>query len=1007
MKTYRQLLLCVILTGSMCQRPVQAQSSGCSTNPVFTGYGPFTNVCNYILASAGCYHPSPIFSDVCFSATPYYAASVAADAACTNGGMQHADAAATFWFSTSNTIVATGSINGQGDSEVGAGADSEICFDVWFPFGESEVYANVIFLISGALSCGGPGEGEAYCYISDGAPPITYVRSNGPIFYGHAIWEESTEYHTQNPVTLAKAVYTPLRDLNGLYVSIGAWGGWAASYGYYGSASYSVSITVFTNSCTCTLSPTNGSYGVDGGSGIIGVSTSTTDCVWAASCDAEWVTITAPTNQPSTGPGTVGYSVAPNCSANSRTATLSVNDQTFTVTQAGATISPTSAYFDSDGGLGAVALTTGANCSWTAVSQYNWVTFPNGASGTGPATVAYAVAANTDCNPRTNTLTIAGFSFTIIQAGATEDYTIRPTSAIYSATGGSGSVNVTASSQGCQWFAVSLTNWITVTSGGSGTGDGTVNYAVAANASCSPRTGQLSIAGNTFTVTQAGGDANFTIDPPGAEYGFAAALGSVDVQAGYTDCVWSASSDLAWVTILPPASGAGNGTVNYFVAANASVIPRSGYITVAGLPFAISQDGVSICTYMVSPSTATCNAGTNGGTVSVTTSNGCHWAAAPNASWLSISSGNSGTGNGTVGYLVAANTTTNWRNGTLTVAGRTVTVNQAGISNCTYTISTSASPLAGGSTSGGGAVGCGSNTTVRATANVGYCFLRWTEGGTNVSTAAHYTFKATANRNLVAIFATPPVITTTNPLPAGATGTAYNQTLQATNGTLPYTWSVFSNSLPTGLSLSPSNGRISGTPAIATNAVLTVMVADMNQLTATQAFSLAISVGPLQVAPAPLPAATQNARYNAPLQALGGQPPYTWSLAPGSAPLPFGLSLAPNGTLSGIACAAGTSCFIVNVTDALNATTTQVIAITVNPSSLPLVVSITGPSVLANGQFQFTVPAAAGTNYTVLFSTDLVTWTPILTFTGSGTPETIIDPSAPGSHRRFYRVRVQ
>src|SRR5262249_51880563 len=53
------------------------------------------------------------------------------------------------------------------------------------------------------------------------------------------------------------------------------------------------------------------------------------------------------------------------------------------------------------------------------------------------------------------------------------------------------------------------------------------------------------------------------------------------------------------------------------------------------------------------------------------------WTALSNATWLTITSGSSGTGNGTVGFSVATNTVTSTRSGTLTVAGNTVTVNQA------------------------------------------------------------------------------------------------------------------------------------------------------------------------------------------------------------------------------------------------------------------------------------------------------------------------------------------
>ncbi|MBL9176384.1 MAG: putative Ig domain-containing protein [Verrucomicrobiales bacterium] len=70
-----------------------------------------------------------------------------------------------------------------------------------------------------------------------------------------------------------------------------------------------------------------------------------------------------------------------------------------------------------------------------------------------------------------------------------------------------------------------------------------------------------------------------------------------------------------------------------------------------------------------------------------------------------------------------------------------------------YTITTAASPVAGGTTSGGGTYSSGSPVTVTAVANPGYAFVNWTEGGVAVSATAAYTFPAGANRSLVANFA--------------------------------------------------------------------------------------------------------------------------------------------------------------------------------------------------------------------------------------------------------------
>jgi plastocyanin len=87
--------------------------------------------------------------------------------------------------------------------------------------------------------------------------------------------------------------------------------------------------------------------------------------------------------------------------------------------------------------------------------------------------------------------------------GAACTCTLAPASAGAPAAASSGSVMVTAGS-GCTWTAVSNSSFITVTSGATGSGNGTVGYNVAANPTTSSRSGSITIAGQTFTVTQAG-----------------------------------------------------------------------------------------------------------------------------------------------------------------------------------------------------------------------------------------------------------------------------------------------------------------------------------------------------------------------------------------------------------------------------------------------------------------------------------------------------------------------
>jgi len=94
---------------------------------------------------------------------------------------------------------------------------------------------------------------------------------------------------------------------------------------------------------------------------------------------------------------------------------------------------------------------------------------------------------------------------TVAATFAITTFTLSATSANVAASGGTGSVTVTASVATATWTAVSnATSFLTITAGASGTGNGTVSYSVAANNTFSSRMGTLTIAGLTFTVTQAG-----------------------------------------------------------------------------------------------------------------------------------------------------------------------------------------------------------------------------------------------------------------------------------------------------------------------------------------------------------------------------------------------------------------------------------------------------------------------------------------------------------------------
>ena len=187
-------------------------------------------------------------------------------------------------------------------------------------------------------------------------------------------------------------------------------------------------------------------------------------------------------------------------------------------------------------------------------------------------------------------------------------YSISASSASFESSGGTGTVSVETSNSSCTWTASSSNaNWISINSGNSGTGNGTVNYSVSINTSESSRSGTLTIAGQTFTVTQNGLSCSYSISPPSESVESSNKIlfagkwlhlridGSVRVTSSSSSCSWTASSNVSWISInSDSSSGTGNGTVDYSVSVNTSESSRSGTLTIAGQTFTVTQNGNSL-----------------------------------------------------------------------------------------------------------------------------------------------------------------------------------------------------------------------------------------------------------------------------------------------------------------------------------------------------------------------------------------------------------------------------
>ncbi|HEU4416823.1 MAG TPA: putative Ig domain-containing protein, partial [Candidatus Angelobacter sp.] len=190
---------------------------------------------------------------------------------------------------------------------------------------------------------------------------------------------------------------------------------------------------------------------------------------------------------------------------------------------------------------------------------------------------------------------------------------------------------------------------------------------------------------------------------------------------------------------------------------------------------------------------------------------------------------------------------------------------------------------------------------------------------------------------------TPPatlVITTTNAtLNAGVVGVGYTTTLASFGGNSPVSWSVFSGSLPPGLTLDPATGIISGSPTAAGTFSFTLELTDSSTPTPTFAFrNLSITIAvPLVIGTTSLNDGVIGAAYSQTLSASGGNSTFTWTLASGS--LPAGLQLSAAGVIGGTPTGpAATASFIVQVQDSGTPQQTKTLALTIRIAA-PLALS--------------------------------------------------------------------
>ena len=246
----------------------------------------------------------------------------------------------------------------------------------------------------------------------------------------------------------------------------------------------------------------------------------------------------------------------------------------------------------------------------------------------------------------------------------------------------------------------------------------------------------------------------------------------------------------------------------------------------------------------------------------------------------------------------------------------------------------------------------------------------------------------------------PPSITTTS-LPNATEGTAYNQTVAATGGLTPYTFTISSASgLPAGLSMDTS-GHITGTPTGPNGTSnFTVKVTDSSnpKQSATQNLSITVNLPPPpSITTATLPAGVEGAAYNQTLAATGGVPPYTFAVTTGA--LPAGLTMDTSGHITGTPAGPnGSTSFTVTVTDKSNPpqTGSKGLSITINLPPAPTIAPTTLPNGNVGTPYSQTLTVSGGLGpFTWIVSSGtlpagltLTTNSPTTTAKISGTPTT-------------------
>jgi hypothetical protein len=180
--------------------------------------------------------------------------------------------------------------------------------------------------------------------------------------------------------------------------------------------SSSASLTAPTSSkCAIAVSGSPASFGANGGTGTLTIST-TRECAWSAAAEAPWIALKAGTS--GQGDASLPYSVANNPATAPRSAAIVVGSERVQLSQAAAAcryqLSRAADTVGAGGGSVSVDIETLSGCQWSAATDVGWLAIASGTSGSSSATIVLSVGENAG-PARTGHLTAGGQTFSVAQ----------------------------------------------------------------------------------------------------------------------------------------------------------------------------------------------------------------------------------------------------------------------------------------------------------------------------------------------------------------------------------------------------------------------------------------------------------------------------------------------------------------------------------------------------------------------------------------------------------------